>query len=276
MSVDGSSEGIRKCNSVSKKIEPIIDTTRLRSQYLFGVNIVDNDGKELGTEAYQQFIDNAISILEHDLDISVSPVIGEIEYKDYRYNDYVDWGFMYLNNYPAIRVQKIEMVFYKDEAGDDIAVQRIPDNWIRFQQHDAIIRLIPNARFPSSLQVGAHGFFPELLRSNIIPHAWRVVYDHGFVDGGVPVAINHAIGMLAAVQAYIIGGGLVVGVGIASNSISMDGLSQAINTTQSAENHAFSAQMNNYNDLLFGKREKDPGLVGRLRTFYKGEVMGII
>lgn len=276
MSVRGSSEGIRDKNCISKRVEPIIDIARLKSQYLFGIDIVDSFGNSLSDDAYQQFIDNAISMLEHDLDIALSPIMGEVEYKDYHYNDYVDWGYLYLNNFPVIQVQKIEMVFYKDDSGADIAVQRIPDNWIRLQRHDGIIRLIPNARFPATLQVGAHGFFPELLRGDTIPHAWKITYDYGFEDGKVPTLVNHIIAGLAAMQAFQIGGSLVIGAGIASSSISLDGLSQSINTTQSAENSAFSAQYKEYQDLIFGKNEKDPGLLGTLRAYYKGEVFGII
>lgn len=276
MSVSGSKEGIKNCNKISNKVEPIVDVEKLKSVYLFGIVVKDADGNVLPDSAYQTFIDNAVSMLEHDLDISMSPVIGEVEYKDYRLNDYKDWGFMYLNNYPVISLTSLEMVFYKDDAGGDLAVQQIPDNWIRLQRHDGIIRLVPNSRFPASLQVGAHGFFPELLKSTLVPHAWKITYDHGFEDGCVPKIINNLIAGLAAMQVFQVAGSLVLGAGIASSSLGIDGLSQSINTTQSAENSAFSAQYKEYQNLIFGRNEKDPGLLGKVRAYYKGAEWGII
>jgi hypothetical protein len=277
MAIRGSREGVRKCNRVNKKTEALIDISKLKSSYLFGIEIEDNDGNPLSDAAYQDFIDRAVSMVEHELDISIVPTFDEIEYKDYHYTDYFQWGELLLNNFPVIALDSLELVYFKDQNQNDITTQRIPDSWVRLQAHDGLIRLIPNAQFSSQLQVGATGgFFPEILRSDMVPHAWKITYSHGFEDGKIPVAINHAIGMLAAVQAFSIGGGLVIGAGIASSSLSIDGLSQSIDTTQSAENHAYSAQMNNYNDLLFGKNEKDPGLIGKLRNYYKGEGFGII
>ena len=43
----------------------------------------------------------------------------------------------------------------------------------------------------------------------------------GFKDGKVPMAINMAIGNMAAIQALHIAGDLVLGAGIASSSLSV-------------------------------------------------------
>ena len=217
-------------------------------------------------------------MIELDLDISITPVYDHIEEKDYRLNDYADWGFLMLNNYPVISVSKMEMVFFRDEDGLPQTVQEIPSNWIRVQNHDGIIRLIPNARFPASLQVGQSGnFFPEILRTNMIPNLWRLTYDYGFEDGKVPSMLNQMIGYIAAIQALIIAGNLVIGAGIASESLSIDGLSQNIVTTASAENSSYSATIKEYQRILYGSTKDDPtALIRILRDFYKGEQVNII
>lgn len=277
MAIRGSREGVRKCNRVNTKTQPLIDVAKLRSTYLFGIDILDEAGNSLSDDSYQDFIDNAVSMLEHELDISIVPTFDEVEYRDYHYNDYYQWGEFMLNNFPVISVESIELVYFKDAQNNDVALQRIPDQWVRLQAHDGIIRLIPNAHFSANLQIGATGgFFPEILRADCVPHAWKITYSHGFEDGAIPTAINFAIAGLAAMQAFAVGGGLVIGAGIASTSLSLDGLSQSINTTQSAENSAYSAQRKEYNELLFGKNEKDKGLIGKLKTYYKGQDWGII
>jgi hypothetical protein len=170
------------------------------------------------------------------------------------------------------------MVYFRDSDGEPETLQEIPLNWIRLQPHDGIVRLIPNARFPASLQISQTGnYFPEILRSEKVPHLWKFTYDYGFEDGKIPVLINQAISMLAAIQALIVGGNLVLGAGIASKSLSLDGLSQSINTTQSAENSAYSATLSDYSDRLFGKNKEDESAIMKLlKRFYKGYDMYMI
>lgn len=277
MSTRGSKEGLKSSNRLSKKVGPLVSVDELKAHYLFGITILDGEGKELTKETYQQYIDNAVSLLEHDLDVSI---IQEqvVEDKDYRMNDYADWGYMSLNNYPVVKIDKMEMVYFRNDEGTPETVQEIPTSWIRLQDHDGIVRLIPNARFPANLQVSGSGsFFPEVLRSNMVPALWRITYTAGFEDGKIPDIMNQAVGLLAAIQALIVGGNLVLGAGIASSSISLDGLSQSIATTASAENSTYSATIKEYQSLLYGKNAADTsGLLNVLRTYYKGQGVGII
>lgn len=278
MPIGGSDDGLFSDNSIEKKVEPIVDVTKLKQVYLFGLDIKDDNGKELPKEVFQQYIDNAVSWMEHYLDISIAEVKNHLELKDYRYNDYSEWGYYQLNNYPVIQINKIEMVYFRDENGEPEVVQEIPTNWIRLQPHDGIVRLIPNARFPANLQISSTGnYFPEILRTQFVPHLWQITYNFGFKDGKVPVLMNMAISQLAAVQALTVGGNLVLGAGIAGSSISLDGLSQSIQTTQSAENSAFSATIKDYSDKLFGKNKDDPfSILKILKTYYKGQELNII
>lgn len=276
--VKGSKDGLVTCNTYGKKVEPLITVDKLKAIYLFGIDIKDDDGNELPDTAYQQYIDNAVSMLEHFLDMSIAPVIDFVEDKDYRLNDYSEWGYYQLNNYPVLAIKKMELVYFRDDTGEPEVIQEIPNQWMRLQPHDGIVRLIPNARFPANLQVGQTGnYFPEILRSQFVPHLWRITYDYGMEDGKIPVMINQAIGFMAAVQALIIGGNLVLGAGIAGSSISLDGLNQSIQTTQSAENSAYSATIKEYEAKLNGKTKDDPFSILRiLYNYYVGQQMNII
>jgi hypothetical protein len=279
MSVSGGSDGLVLDNTYNRKGEPIIDVAKLKSTYLFGVIVRNRETNEnLSDDAYQQFIDNAVSMLEHYLDISISPVNNFIEYKDYRINDYADWGYFQCNNYPVRAIRSVQLVYFRDENGNPQVVQTIPNNWLRLQAHDGIFRMIPNARFPANLQISQTGaYFPEILRSQFVPHLWQVTYDYGFEPGCVPVLLNQAIGTIAAIQALIVGGHLILGAGIAATSISLDGLSQSIQTTQSAENSGYSAVIKDYSDKMFGKTKDDPySILSILKSYYKGTQMNII
>lgn len=277
MPVTGSRDGLLNDNTFGKKVEPIMSVDTLKAAYLTGLNIKDpNSGAPIPNEVYQRYINNAISYLEHFLDISISPVRNFVENRDYDRNAYTDFGFMHLNNYPAIQINSLKMVYFRDEAGDADSLQEIPLSWVRLDPHDGIIRLVPNTNFTASLQLGNRGFFPEVLRTANVPHLWEINYDFGFDTGCVPVMINEAVGMLASVSALTVGGNLVLGAGIAGSSISLDGLSQSIQTTQSAENSAFSATILDYTKRLNGANKDDPHSILRiLYNYYNGQSMSV-
>jgi hypothetical protein len=273
----GSKEGIILNNKQKRNVGPLINVETLKRDYLFGIDLTDEEGNPMSDETYQLALDNATSWLEHKLDIHVLPYLVT-EDKDYRLNDYADWGYMYLNEYPVMQFIQMEMVYFRDINGIPETIQIIPNNWIRLQNHDGIVRLIPNARFPATLQVDQSGnFFPEVLRSNLVPHLWRLTYLAGFDDGAIPMIINQAIGLLAAIQLMGVDGVSVYGPGIASTSISLDSLSENISTTNNSESSAYSAVIAEYRKLLFGVEKDDrTGLITILETYYKGQGVGVI
>jgi hypothetical protein len=273
----GAKEGILINNYQKRNVGPLINAETLLRDYLFGIQLTDRNGEPTSPETIQVYIDNAVSWLEHRLDIHILPYVVT-EDKDYRLNDYADWGYLYLNEYPVINFIEMAMVYFRDINGQPETIQVIPNNWIRLQNHDGIVRLIPNARFPASLQVDQSGnYFPEVLRSNLVPHLWRLTYTAGFDDGAVPMVINQAIGLLAAIQAMALDGVGQFGAGIGSTSLSIDGLSQNISTTNNAQNSAYSAVIAEYKNMLFGKDANDDnGIIRVLEAFYKGESVGVI
>ena len=56
-------------------------------------------------------------MLELYLDISITLITNFIEDRDYRLNDYAEWGFFMLNNYPVISIKKLELIYFRDENG---------------------------------------------------------------------------------------------------------------------------------------------------------------
>lgn len=275
--VYGINEGILINNNEKRNVGPLINVKNLREDYLYGIELMDLNGNPLSDEQLQVFLDNATSWLEHKLDIHVIPYLV-VEDKDYRVNDYMDWGYLYLNEYPVISFVQMEMVYFRDANGVPETIQVLPNNWIRLQNNDGIVRLIPNARFPATLQVDQSGnFFPEVLRANVVPHLWRLTYWAGFNDGAVPMIVNQAIGLMAAIQAMAMTGPAILGPGIGSTSLSIDGLSENISSTNNSENSAYSAVISEYRKLLYGINPDDKnGIIDILLAFYKGQQMGVI
>jgi hypothetical protein len=272
-------------NDIYTQVEPLLSVEKLKETYLFGsLHFPDYKGDDLSDEAIQTFINNAISLLEHDLDIAIQPR-RKVEFKDYYLNDYTDWGFMSLNNTPVIELESLRIVYLKQ---DDLAnpgeekfetVMEIPKSWIRLDPDAGMIRMLPNNKFPGRLAVGSTGaFYPELFNRHAnVPHLWEVTYTHGFKAGCVPSLVNAAIGLLASIFVMNILGDLIIGAGISGTSLTLDGLSQSIQTTASAENHGFSAKVKDYARQLYGDRTiGSTGIIEALRRYYKGQQMSII
>lgn len=264
-------------NNRYNRVEPLITVDKLKATYLFGVTAFDENGNAISDETIQSFIDQAVSYFETDLDITMMPTYIE-EHKDYFANDYWDWGYMQLNRYPVIELLDLSVVYLRDQNTLETVLD-IPQEWIRLEPETGIIRLVPNNRFPGRLQVDASGaFFPELFRRySTVPDLWVVRYVHGFKEGQIPSMLNACIAMLAAIFYMNIAGDLIIGAGIAGTSLSLDGLSQSIQTTASAENHGYSAKVKDYKRLIFGDGPNDPnGALTKLRSFYKGSIINII
>ena len=94
-----------------------------------------------------------------------------------------------------------------------------------------------------------------------IPDFFRISYTAGLDP--VPANIKDLVGKIASFGPLNIAGDLLGGAGIASQSISIDGLSQTFNTTSSATNAGYGARLLNYQREI-----KD--VVPELRRYYKG------
>lgn len=80
----------------------------------------------------------------------------------------------------------------------------------------------------------------------------------------VPADVLDAIGNFASRNALNIAGDLIAGAGIASKSVSQDGLSQNINTTSSATNSGYGARIIQFEKYLAALM---PALVAKYRRF---------
>jgi hypothetical protein len=272
-----SGEGIKSDNSIVNRVEPLITVEQLKKRYVFGIDTTDGQGNELPDEVWQSYIETAVSMLEHDLDINIVPkkYAGDCaEKKDYYANDYLQWGYFRLNNIPVISIEKFCAVYPSSPVID------YPLEWLRLQKHDGIVRIIPTGGFTAQFMVGAAGaFVPELFRNQgTVPLLWEFEYTAGFEAGKVPHLINTAIGLLAAMIALNNLADLLLGTGISSQSISLDGMSQSVSLTASAENSTNSAKLKAYHTMLFGPSigSPDQGIIRVLRNYYKGAGMTIL
>jgi hypothetical protein len=235
----------------------------LREYYLFGIPLEDLYGNKMKEGMLDHYIRSAIQHTQRMLQIVIEPIEIHDEVHDYYANDFLNWSFIQLHKRPVLEVTSLSMHF------GDMKMFDIPVDWIRIHSISGQLQLFPVSGSSGSLILTQNGsFLPTLL--GIYPNApdlWRVSYRAGMED--IPDDLVEYIMKRASVGVLQVWGDLIIGAGIANQTISIDGLSQSIGTTQSPEFTGAGARIKNYMDDM---RE----LEKRLKDTYLGINLGVI
>lgn len=238
-------------------IRRILTVPQLLDRYLFGVNLTDDAGERFSDASFQFYILAAIRWMEKQLDIPILPTVF-VEKHDYYRNDYEMFNLIRLDNYPVIDVEEFRVQY---PSGQNVII--FPNEWLRVNLPEGHVQIVPTAGTLSDILIGQGGsFLPAIYNGmDYLPQLFEITYAAGF--DSVPEDILHCIGMMAALGPLDIFGDLLGGAGIATLSLSMDGLSQNIGTTSSAMFTGYGARINDYLKIM---KEQIPNL----KRYYKG------
>jgi hypothetical protein len=225
----------------------VITPEELKKIWLFGVDLTDDDGNPMSDEMLEFYILAAQDWLQSEISGLLLCEQDIYEYHDYYINDYVSYGFIKLFKYPVQSVEGVEVQFPLATS-----VLKFDSSWYRVESVGATVQLVPTQGTFSSILLSQGGSFLPLFYSGMqnVPSIWRVNYKAGFKKGQIPYALKEIIGMKAAIGPLNIAGDLIAGAGIASKSISIDGLSQSIGTTSSATNAGYGARIIQYSKQI--------------------------
>lgn len=235
-----------------------VDATLLWSAEEYLVNyLTDIPLRGLGGEKLDdEVIENKIKVGQEQLENLLSVKIPKQylqETQDFERDFFqFNWGYIKTNwliDEPQKLEGRLNYAHIIDYPVSWISVDRSPDK----KRNLSIVAgqdSIGDAAVTTSFVAIFTGQFPiwRSLTSDNIPNYWRIYYTTGFDD--VPNDLSDAIAKLASRQILAILGDISFGAGIASKSISIDGLSQSINTTQSAENSLYSARIRQFDREL--------------------------
>lgn len=237
----------------------ILTVQEVKDIYLFGVDLTDDSGTPFPDIMFERALRAAIGHMEILLDVKMRPT-PIVERYDYYANDYQNWTFIRLRQAPIIKVNKVSVKWPSNTAVIDF-----PPEWISVRKGEGQVNIVPTSGTLSQVLLTAGGSFLPLLASgqDFVPDILEVDYVAGFAEGELPQEIRDAIGMYAAMGPLNIAGALIAGAGIASASIGIDGLSQSISTTSSAENEGYGARI-----LMYRRQLKE--LLPQLQRYYKG------
>ncbi len=253
--LSGASEAIA---GAGLAIRNLLTVAELKERYFFGIDITNDAGEPLPDSTFEHYILQAIRWFEHQIDIPILPTTFS-EAHDYYRADYNRFQFIPLDNYPVISVSEFRVQY---PSGQNVVVY--PEEWFRLNREEGHLQIVPTAGTLTELLVGSGGsFLPSIYNGqDYLPQLFQIDYTAGFEDGKVPRNIVDLIGMFAALGPFHIFGDLIAGAGIATVSLSMDGLSQNIGTTSSATNSGYGSRVLNYLKQI---KEQIP----MLRRYYK-------
>lgn len=245
-----------------KNGEVILSPSELFTQYFYGINIESASGNTLSDIVIRTYLKAAQKEVENYFGIRfLVRLVTEKQtfYKDEYYN-----GFpMISTDFPAKRSRALIGVL---GATEQIIY---PEAWLSAREssegdiHRNISIVPTGSTAEGSGEVIFTGVTSQVgLRSfRQVPHYWTVQYDTGFDK--LPFDLLNLVGMMASIPLLAIAGDLVFSSpGLASTSLSIDGLSQSLSSTASATFSAFSARILDY-------RKSIKETVARVSSFYK-------
>jgi hypothetical protein len=251
----------------SNKNDSLISPSELTNRYFFGIPIIDQGGNVMSEESLNFYIQSATKSIEGLINSKLKKQVIE-ESLSYHINDYKSWGFI-PTSFPVIKAHSL--------TGFIGNVQQIefPPEWLSAKRttdeggYHRAIYLIPTTGAAKSNSVVYSGISPQLgwFGQKTVPNYWTIKYCTSFEN--VPEDIIDAVGKLAAINVFHQLGDIILGAGIASQSIGIDGLSQSISTTSSATNAGYGARITGYlTDLKQAKVD--------LKEKYDGIVFGVL
>lgn len=209
--------------------------------YLTDIPVRGLGGEKLGDMAIEEKVLVAMEQIENMLSIRI-PKQKVADRRDYIREEFQSWGFVTTN----FLVRR--MLALSGRLNDTRFID-YPVQWASVKPNSTEARnvyIVPSGDGANTLSLTGFMFMGSIpmlsgRNNNFIPNYWKIDYVTGWDK--VPMDIQQAIGKLVVIQVLAILGDISFGAGIASVSLSMDGLSQSTNTTQSAENSLYSARI---------------------------------
>ncbi len=211
---------------------PLPTPTVMKSRALFGIPLQSQlTGQVIDDSMIKHYIDSAISQLEHELDMYITPVTFE-EKHDYMRHEF-NWNYNYLKlNHPnVIAVEEVQLSFSNDQT--NLGFVQFPLEHVHLMPQEGVIQLVPAfgtslSGFLLSAFSGTQFHALRAIGLDNFPGGIRVKYTAGFEEGKIPATIVELIENTAAYKLLTFIGPLLFP--HTSVGVSMDGVSQSVGT----------------------------------------------
>jgi hypothetical protein len=227
---------------------PLITIDQFKKQFLFGVDLRDQNGDAIADDVIAMFLSTAISFMEMQLNTPILPtrLIQKVDYDVVAYRQH---SFIQVPIYPIREVISVKLKFKQN------TFINFPETWWRIYENAGQIQMLPDVSTLSAVIIAQTGqLLPRAISGNFAPQMLEVDAIVGIADEEecVPPLINQAIGLYASLYLLQMIGDIGPGgsPGITAQSLSLDGMSQSVSTAISATNNLFGATIAKYESLL--------------------------
>lgn len=221
----------------------IFDINEMTTNYMFGISLTDEKGNQFPDSMIVSYLNGAIAWAEQLFDICLTEKVIESEYHDYERNDYMNWGYIQAFKRPIQEVTSLKLMYGSQPSFT------IPREWLKIDKLAGKIQMFPAQGSANNLIISQTGvIFGLQQRWGYAPQMWELSYKVGMKKEDIPENLKVVIYKKCAIDVFTVWGDLIIGAGIANQSISIDGLSQSIGTTQSAMYGGASARCQQYKD----------------------------
>jgi hypothetical protein len=242
----------------------VISVAELWELFLYGIKIQGGEGSNFSDESMRFYLVAAQREIENYYNLKFIKQLADQTITYYR-TDYWQTFPILQTNYPVREplsmigmLNKMEQIVY-------------PQGWL-FCEYDTLmgqgkrrISVVPTGSSTrGNAEIILTGIASQvgMQRFNMIPDYWRIQYITGWDIDQMPMDLINVVGMVASFGPLGIAGDLILGsAGIASQSLSIDGLSQSISTTASATSAGYGARL-----IQYEKQIKET--TGRLKLVY--------
>lgn len=250
--------------------------------YMYGIKVMDpNSGQEMGDKFYNHVLETAISRAENALDVAILPRLVEDEHHDFHSSDYNSYMFTETFRKPIVQAERLKLEMTGFSLFD------YPADWWKVYNLAGHIELFPTALMQATgamgggaiyqsasmpimnpmMGMGARTTAPQLIHVDYV--AGMLPRKHQYAqEWECPADLEQLVIKIALKEIYQVWGNLIIGAGIAGKTLSVDGISESIQTTQTAMYGGASAQIVQINEDI-------ENLMSGLKAYY-GMNLGII
>ena len=233
---------------------------QMKARALFGIPLRSQlTGETISDETIKYYIDAAVSELEHELDLYITPV-QFMEKHDYSKHEF-NWSYNYtkLQHGNVLQVQKVELTFSNNAAQGFV---EFPLEMVHLMHQEGVLQLVPATGvgltgYALSTMSGAQ-FYALSGGLSHFPGSVRVTYTSGFEEGKIPTAVGELIENMAAYKLLTFIGPLLFP--HTSIGISIDGTSQSVGTPGP---QFLEARIKNLKDIVDSGKEAIKGYYQR-------------
>lgn len=221
-----------------------VNAANIKRWLLPGVDTTDDDGTDYLSDVMELGIPAGLAYLQTALgDLPIVETAITEEMHDLEPGMAANWQLLQLDKRPVKRGSVNITLMYGDQE-----VFTYDQRWIRTLVPEAgQIQVMPVVGKINAFSAQFSGLLPTMgSAGNVVPGWFKVSYTAGWDAASMPVDILNAWAMAASMYVLNPAGDLIVGAGIASESINIDQMGQSVNTTSSATNAGYGSRIIQY------------------------------